>query len=137
MLFEMRTKGIKVAGSFGHLRGPVDNRAGLSLHDGKDPFALVEKGSVQKKMSMSRQFDFVNGRMFKPMLDDASNGAHAVTALSCELSHGVALNNPPLEPNPLPEMFVGGVFPTKRVSALATKPTLFSLPTFTIALDAN
>src|SRR5215470_10282020 len=131
-LFEMRTKGVEVAGSFGHLSGPVDNRAALGLHGGKDPFALVEEGSVQKKMAMSCQFDCASWRTFEPMLDDASYRADAVTALSCELSHGVALNNPALEPDPLTQSFVESVFPNESPTAHTTTKALLALRAFSM-----
>lgn len=124
MLFEMRTKGVKVAGSFSHLGSSVDNRAGLSFHRGKDSFALVEKRSVQKKVAMSCQFDLVGGRMFKPILDDASNAANTVTALSSDLSHRIALNDPALKPDTLAQPFIKSVLPNESVTASTTTKAL-------------
>ena len=129
LFFELSTERIKVAGAFGHLRGSVDNRAVFSFHHGKDPFTSVDIGPVQKKMSMSSQFDLLGGRMFKPILDDPPNRAHTVTALSCNLPYAVALNDPTLKPDPLAQLFVESVFPNKSATALPTTKSLFSLCT--------
>jgi hypothetical protein len=137
MLFEVTTKGIQMGGSFGHIRGCVDHRITLSFHCRKDSFALVEKRSIQKKILMCGEFDLFGGRMLKPILDDPSNGTHTVTALSCYLSHCVALNDPALKPNTSPQILVESVLPDKSATALLTQPALFVLPAFSVALNMN
>jgi hypothetical protein len=132
LFFELSTKRIKVAGAFGHLGGSVDDRVVLSLHHGKDPFTPVDIGPVQKKMSMSSQFGLLGGRMFKPILDDPPNRAHTVTALSCNLPHAVALNDPTLKPDPLTQLFIESVFPNKSATAFPTTKTLSSFRTFSM-----
>jgi hypothetical protein len=137
MLFEITTKRIQMGRSFGHIRGSVDDRIALSLHGRKNSFALVERRSIQKEILMCGEFDLFGGRMLKPILDDPSNGTHAVTALSCYLSHCVALNNPALKPNTLPQIFVDSVLPNKSATTLLTQPALFVLPAFSVALNTN
>jgi len=132
LFFEPSAKRIKVAGAFGHLGGSVDDRVVLSLHHSKDPFTPVDIGPVQKKMSMSSQLDLLGGRMFQPILDDPPNRAHTVTALSRNLSHVVALNDPALKPDPLAQLFVESVFPDKSATALPTTKTLSSFRTFSM-----
>ena len=75
--------------------------------------------------------------MLKPMLNDASHRTGTMAALSCYLSHCVALNNPALEPNPFAQLLVDSVLPDKSVTALGTQPALFVLPAFSVALDTN
>jgi hypothetical protein len=124
MLFEITTKRIQMGGSFGHIRGPVDDRIALSFHSRKNPFALVEKRSIQKKILMCGEFDLFGGRMLKPILDDPSNATGTVTALSCDLSHRIALNNPALKPNTFSQILVDSVLPDKSATALLTRPAL-------------
>src|SRR5205823_11035532 len=124
MLLEITAKRIQMGGSFGHIRGPVDDRIALSFHGCKNPLALIEKRSVQKQISMCREFDLFGGRMLKPILDDPSNGTETVAALSRDLSHRVTLNNPALKPNTFSQMLVDSVLPEKTATACTTAKAL-------------
>jgi hypothetical protein len=129
---ELSTKRIEVARAFGHLSGAVDDRIVLSLHHGKDPFTPIDKSPIQKKMSMSSQLDLSTRRMFKPILDDPTNCAHTVAALSGDLPHAVALNDPTLKPDPLAQLLIESVFPNKSPTASATTKTLSSFGTLSM-----
>ena len=129
LFFELSTKRMKIAGAFGHLRGCVDDRPVLSLHHGKDSFTAIDIRPVQNKMSMSRQWDLLGGRMFQPIFDDPPNRTHTVAALRCNLSYAVALNDPTLKPDPLTQLLVESVSPNKSPTALPTTKPLSSLRT--------
>jgi hypothetical protein len=75
--------------------------------------------------------------MLKPVLDNPSNGTATVAALNCDLSDRVALNNPALKPNTFPKLLVNSVLPDKSATTLLTRPALFVLPAFSVALNMN
>lgn len=131
-LFELSTKWTKRAGTFGHVRACVDDRIVLGLHYGKDAFAPIDKSAIQKQMPMSRKLDFSARRMIKPILDDPSRCAHTVAALSGDLAHAVALNNPTLKPDPLAPLFVDSILPDKSPTASPTTKPLPPLTTLSV-----
>lgn len=106
----------------------------LGLHHGKDSFALVYKSSVENKIAKTRKVRVVGeGRVVEPVFDDPSDRRDTVPALLSQLPHGVALRNPPLEPDTLAQTLVEGICPAKRASTLTAKPTLCPMPAFSIA----
>jgi hypothetical protein len=110
----------------------VDNRIAPSFHGRKNTFALVEKRSIQKKVLMCGEFHFFGGRMLKPILDDPSNATDTVTALSCDLSHRIALNNPALKPNTFSHSFILSVVPNESATACTTAKALAFCTTFSM-----
>ena len=112
----------------------MDDGEALGIHHGKDSFALVYKSSVENKIAKNRKVRVVGEwRVVEPVFDDPSDRRDTVTALLSQLSHGVALHNPPLEPDTLAQTLVEEIFPAKRATALTTKPTLCPMPAFSVA----
>ena len=68
------------------------------------------------------------------MFDDSPESRNTVTALSGQLSQRVALDDPALEPDTLPKVFVECVLPDKATTTGQTKPALLSLPSFSMTL---
>jgi len=112
----------------------MDDGEALGIHHGKDSFALVYKSSVENEIANNRKVRVVGEwRVVEPVFDDPSDRRDTVTALLSQLSHGVALRNPPLEPDTLTQTLVEGIFPAKRATTLTAKPTLCPMPAFSVA----
>ena len=72
-------------------------------------------------------------RVVEPVFDDPSDRRDTVTTLLSQLLHGIALRNPPLEPDTLAQTLVEGIFPAKRATTLTAKPTLYPMPASSVA----
>ncbi len=123
LLFELSAKRIERLGTFGHLRGAVDDRSPLRFHHRKNASAPVKIRPVHQKMAMSSQRELRRRRVFQPIPDDAPDRALTVPALSSKLSDAVALHDPAPKPDLFTQLLVGWIVPDKRAAALAaTKP---------------
>lgn len=112
----------------------MDDGEALGIHHGKDSFALVYKSSVENEIANNRKVRVVGeGRVVEPVFDDPSDRRDTVTALLSQLPHGVALRNPPLEPDTLTQTLVEGIFPAKRATTLTAKPALCPVSAFSVA----
>ena len=86
----------------------IDQSMSYGIHDCKHPVTMLEIGAIEDCVGAleSVSIGFVLWWPVKPVLNDSFDRSFAMTALRCQLPHGVSFGDPALEPNELSLMFI-------------------------------
>ncbi len=115
-----------------------DKHMSLRIHQGNKAAWAVKKSPVEDEvLALQRAQYELRGHLFQAVINHTVKLPRAMPALAGQLPDGVTFNNPAPEPFLficLPGFVIG---PTKRMSAIFTKPSLFAIIIKAVFLDGG
>lgn len=127
----------QVSRTFGNIHHPVKDRVIFSIHGRKQPSWPFHERAIQDQIPATGQVTREDGGMFQTVVDNPLEGFRTVATLGCQLADGVAFHHPSSEPNLLAISLKGTILPTKRITAVLTKPPLSACPGAPVPVNGN